>query len=273
MSFEEIWQENKTLILQVVGALVIFMLGSWFVTSHFEGDILSATRGTQSSLKRAKQQKVPAGRTREIQDRRDELREELELLEREMSYRPGTGFTLASIEAAPDVHFNQVVDRMLSSVIEVGLSRAVRIQSDLGLGAVTPKTDVEREWFLNGLDVVERIAVAGIAAGVQSIEPIRISRPPKKKRGRRVANPYLRAVEVSFSATGIPSSIDTMLRNLMPEGSRLAVGAATISSLDDPNPKRGSIGNNTRLVRLDMTLKALLVDEDGVPQQDKDKRL
>ena len=274
MSFEEIWQENKTLILQVFGGIVIFIVGNWFIASMFEDDIRMASRGTQASLKRAKQQKVASGATGQIIARRDELRDELDTLEREMSYAASPGFTLASIEGASDVHFNQIVDRMLSSVIEVGLSRAVRIQSDLGLGAVTPKTDAEREWYLNGLDLVERVAVSGIAAGVQSIDPIRIARRPKKRvRSRASTDPYLRQVDVSFSSTGSPASIDSLLRDLMPEGARLAVVKASITSLDDPDPKKGASVVNVRLVRLDMTLRALLVDEDGVPQQDKEKRL
>ncbi len=274
MSFEEIWQENKTLILQVLGGVVIFVVGNWVIASMFEDDIRMATRGTQASLKRAKQQKVASGATNQVTERRDELRDELDTLEREMSYSPSKGFTLASIEGASDVHFNQVVDRMLSSVIEVGLSRGVRIQSDLGLGAVTPKTDAEREWYLNGLDLVERVAVAGIAAGVQSIEPIRIARRSKKRsRTRTTTNSYMQQVDVSFSAIGPPMAIDSLLRDLMPSGSRLAVAKASITSMDDPNPKRGAQVVNLRLVRLDMTLRALLIDEDGVPQQDKEKRL
>jgi hypothetical protein len=273
VSAEDVWQENKSYIVGVAGGLIIFVTAWYFVNDHYKSAIVAERAAIRSAEQKARAQKLQPGLVEQVKTDLDGLSARLEVLEREQGFKPQPGFTLAGAAKAPDVHFNEVVARMVTEVVEAGLSRDIRIQADLGLGGVTPRTNAEREWYLTGLDVVYRLAFAGIAAGVRSVEPLQIQRmpAPAKDKGRAAA-PYVRAVSVVCSATGHPAAIDRMLRALLLPGQRLAVEQATITTMDEESGKaRAAFSEQT--VRLDMTVKALLLDPSGEPQRQKNPRL
>jgi len=274
VSFEEIWQGHRRFILSLVGGFVVFMAAWSIIEGAYEKDIEADRRGIAASRRKARGQKPPPGRVAAIDGEIERLEAELGTLETELSFKSQQGFTLAGSTRSPDIHFNQTVEKMLE-VVELALSLDIRVQTDLGIGGITPRTDVEREWYLNGLDVVNRVALAGIAAGVRSIEPIQIaSSPSSKKRGRKagVESPYCREVSISFTSTGHPAAIDGMIRGLMIPGARLAVERAEIVSLDTAGGKKTK-GWTERAVRLEMTVKALILDAEGEPSIPKTQRL
>ena len=263
MNFEEIWQENKNFILILVGGLVVFVTAWFLVTGHFEDDIKRDLAAAQSSARKEKANRLPAGQVREVEDKLEALQKTLGDLEKELAFRPQPGFTLQGVGKSPDIHFNDTVQKILVDVVEPAASLDIRIPTDLGLGTVTPRTDAEREWFLNGLDIVDRIAVAAIAAQVESVEPIQIAAFPKPKRDRGEDAPYLRVLPVTFTAKGSPGSIDRLMRGLFVPGARLAVESARINSLEARDRKGGVVEENA--VTLEMTVQALIVDPAGVP--------
>ena len=270
MSFEEIWQEHKTFILSLLGGVIVFFIGYLLITGPYEKQIKKDKGRVSSLARKARRQRVASGQTQEIKSKLEALRTEKDKLEGELGYTPREGFTLRAISTAPDIHFNEVVQRMQTEIVEPALSLDIRIAFDLGLGDTTPRTNTEREWYLNGLDIVNRIAVAGVAARVRSIEPIKIGRPPSRKRRQRrgATARYVRELPVTFTALGDPLAIDDLIRGLMPPGSRLGVVKASITSLDqlqggDRRKRRRVRFGSEQLVQLDMTVKALLLDTEG----------
>ncbi len=266
MSVEDIWQENKGFILGVVGGLIVFFTAYTIIEGSKAKDIGSNFAQISRAERHERSIRLPSGELRRLQDRREELGQELARLENELAYRPAEGFTLAGLNRAPDIHFNEMVQRLLVEVVEPAAALDIRIPADLGLGEVTPRSDEEREWYLNGLDLVNRICIAGMAGGVEAVEPIRIAKMPKKsRRDRAETEPYMRALTVTFSARGTPAAIDRMIRGLQIPGQRLVVEKGRVQSLDGLAGKQ-KIFVDESLVVLDMTIKALLLDPEGAPQ-------
>lgn len=275
MSFEEIWQENKGYILALAGGFVVFLTAYLIVDSSFETDITRNKAAKARYERNAKRARIPRGRTAELDRDIVRLEEELALLENELAYAPRDGFTLAGVSEAPDIHFNRVIQGMLTDIVEPAASIDLRIPTDLGLAGRTPKSRAEYEWYLNGLDLVKRVCEAGIGVAVdpygntriESIEPIKIAKPKKKRRDRREADPYVEELRVDVSVRGRPDAVDGLLRAIMEPGSRLSVESARIVSLHDPKK------NTEPLVQLDLALKALIVDPEGAPRVSKSARM
>ncbi len=266
MSFEEFWQENKSFVLILLGGFVVFLTAWFIVTGSVEDDIRGNVAAARSHERKAKKLKLPSGALRRVETNLEELRDRLEMLKKELAYVPQPGFTLEGIGKSPDVHFNEMLHRMLRDVVEVAASLDIRISPDLGLHGVTPRTRQETEWYLNGLDVVNRIGVAAIASQVETVEPITIQAYPKKRGGRRGDKPFVEPVTVTFHARGGPASIDSLLRGLQLPGARLVVTTARISSLEKPEGKKTSVFDEG-LVGLDATVQALRVDPEGDPSK------
>ncbi len=264
MSFEEFWQENKSFVLILVGGFVVFLTAWFIVTGSVEDEIRSNVAAARNHERKAKKLKLPSGALRSVEARLEELRERLDMLRKELAYAPQAGFTLEGVNKSPDVHFNEILHRMLRDVVEVAASLDIRISPDLGLHGVTPRTRKETEWYLNGLDIVNRIGVAAIASQVEAVEPLTIQAYPKKRGGRRGERPFIEPVSVTFHARGGPAAIDSLLRGLQLPGARLVVTTARISSLEKPKGKKTSVFDEGQ-VALDATVEALRVDPEGEP--------
>ncbi len=271
MNFEEVWQENKSFILMIFAGLVVFGIGYLVINSSFSDEIAANKRGTAAAKRRAK--KLPSGAMKRVERRLNEIEENLNLLEKELAYKPSPGFTLVGVNRSPDIYFNEMIQRLLKERVEPAASLDIRVPATLGLNGITPKTSAEREWYLNGLDVVSRCCLAGMAAGVESIEPIRIAKMLKKSRSRRnETTPYLKPLDVKMTVKGKPGAIDNMLRDIMLPGARLAIAKARITSLDQDGKKRQSFVDES-LVVLELTVRALLLDPEGEPMSPKSGRL
>ncbi len=273
MDFEEIWQENKSFILMLLAGVVVFTIAYFIVDGSFSSEIRSNRSRATTAEKRAEQQKLPSGAVRSIERRLAEIEDELQHLESELAYRPSAGFTLVGVSRSPDIYFNEMVQKLLKERVEPAASLDIRIPADLGLGSITPKTTAEREWYLNGLDVVSRCCLAGMAAGVEAIEPIRISKMPKKSRtDRNEATPYLRPLLVKMTVKGKPSAIDNMLRDINLPGSRLSIMKARITSMDQTGKRRRTFIDESNVV-MDLDVRALLLDRKGEPVGAKSGRM
>ncbi|MFT7617944.1 MAG: hypothetical protein ACI97A_001583 [Planctomycetota bacterium] len=273
MNFEEIWQENKSFILMLLAGLVVFTTAYFIIDGSFTSEIRGNKTRTSSAKKRAVSVKLPSGALRGLERHLDEINGSLTDLERELAYQPSEGFTLVGVTRSPDIYFNEMVQKLLKERVEPAASLDIRIPADIGLGGVTPKTEAEREWYLNGLDVVSRCCLAGMASGVESIEPIRIAKLAKKKRtDRNEVLPYLKPLTVKMTVTGKPSAIDSMLRDIMLPGSRLSITKARISSMDQTGQTRRTFVDESLIV-MEITVRALLVDREGVPVGAKTGRM
>ena len=272
MSFEEIWQENKSFILMLLAGVVVFSVAYMMIDSSFSREIRANRQAARSADASRKRQDLPKGALKGLERRLDAMRGELSHLEKELAFTPSPGFTLKGVSRSQDIHFNEMVQKLLKERVEPAASLDIRIASDLGLGTITPKTNAEREWYLNGLDVVSRCCLAGMASRVESIEPIRIAKFPRKKRDRLETRPYVRPLAVKMTVKGKPDAIDNMLRDLMLPGSRLSITKAGISSLDQTGQRRRAFVDES-LVVLDLTVVALLVDQEGEPVDGKARRM
>jgi hypothetical protein len=256
LNFEEIWQENKDFILKLAGGGMVFLIGWLFVTSGFQEEIKANERSKRDAEATVRRMKLPANSMSEAKGKFEQLEEQYQSVEKELFYRPDPGFTLRGISGPTDVFYNEAVQKLSGELVEGASTLDIRIDAELGLDGVTPRTDEEREWYLNALDVVRRFCLAGVAGGVESIEPIKIAPMPKKKRGEEEEG-VVRPLTVDFVAVGAPTAIDGLLRALQQPGRRLAVERATITSLDGDRKASIRFGGEG-LVRLNLKVKALL---------------
>lgn len=256
MNFEEIWQENKDFILKLAAGGLLFLVGYLFVTSGFEDDIRGAKSSERKSKATLKRMKVSGSEISQARGALETLQEQYAAVERELIYAADPGFTLRGASGPTDVFYNEAVQGLAAELVEGASSLDIRIDADLGLAGITPRNDVEREWYLNGLDIVRRFCLAGVASGVESIEPIKIAKPPKKKRGEEEEG-VVRPLTLDFVAVGAPLAVDGLLRSLQQNGRRLAVERAVITSLDGDRKSSIRFGGEG-LVRLDLKVKALL---------------
>lgn len=268
MSFEEIWHEHKSFILILLAGVVVFFTARYIITSSFEDDIKRNKAAAARSLRSASRSKVPTGAKGLAEEKLRLLEEELAKLQTEMSYRPTAGYTLKGAARAGDLHFNDMVQKLLTEVVEPASSLDIRIDTGLGLDGRTPRSDPEREWYLNGLDVVHRICLAGIGGGVESIEPIKIARFPKKRSKRGEASPFVRELKVNFTVHGRPAALEELTRRLMTPGARLAIKKSSLLSLDSDKKTVIRFGGDD-IVRMDMEVVALLVDDEGLPKNSR----
>lgn len=274
MSVEDVWQEHKSFILPLVGGAAVLFIGWWIVTEKYEGSILASQNSARVATARAAQQKIPAGKLEEVKEVLSGLESRLAKIEKEYAYVAGEGFTLVGVDRDQDIRYNEKVDKLVSDVVEGALANDIRVPPDLGMGGITPKSVAEREWYLNGLDIVQRVSFAGIASGIRAIEAIQIQQPQQigSRERREAIAPYLRSISVKFSIVGHPRAIDGVLRALVLPGQQLVLETATIQTMDDEGGKGWSPGGE-QTVRLDMTVKALHIDSKGQPTRTKAQRL
>ena len=278
-----VWQEHRRFIISlVVGALVFLIV--WLVIDGLYGSDIRSYRTRIQRHRRAQRQALPPGVRlsdvrRERQADEDAFQEMLAVVQRV----PDEGFSLAGVTQNVDLHYTKQIDRVRKEVLELCALENVAVDQNLGLPSRFPASRTEKEWFLNGLDVVRQVLLLALEAngamegGITRIENISIKTRKVSRGNARRRDSFLKLLPVSVSIVGHPLAVNRILADLpAPPGSRskpgryLALLDGSMTSLDSPPGARRGKRRKTftdpadsNRVRLDLTVAAVSVDPSG----------
>jgi hypothetical protein len=281
MSIGDVWQEHRRFITIVGAGGLILLIGHIVIGSIYTGK----ARRLASDISRARaaqsQAQLPAGTDlRRIIADRERLEREASELVQAVGHRPTERWQVGPGIADPDLHYNQQVEALRNGVVELAAIRNIDVDPKLGLPDAFPGSRAEIEHYLRGLDVVESVISAALAAeqlheaGIARIEGIEISKPPKPRQSGERKVPFVTSLKIDLTVVGHPKAIDWMLKTLAAEakaerlGRYVSIQEAAIKSLDlapgaTAKQKRGADPADRRRVECRLGILALTVNPEG----------
>jgi len=172
MDLNDFWQENKRFVLLVAGGLLVFVIGMLVVDSLYGAKLKRMTARltkAQNGLKTSMYQR------RDLDAAREEnkgLRAALAELYQAVEFVPAPEFAPGSGPAAN--RYFAVVSEVRDELTERAGRAGMTLEDELGLPALSPTKEAEILRYLEGLDLVDRVARLAIEVGVKRMEKIKI---------------------------------------------------------------------------------------------------
>lgn len=179
MNVEEYWQENRRFVLGVGAGLVAFLIGLYAVDALF-GSELRAARAEEARLGRDLRQ--PMFTRQQLDEARDDersLRESVEALADVVRHETREGFAVRESAGSASAQYHEIVARLRDELLPAAARRNLRLEATLGLPKLSPTSAEDIERYLQGLDVVERVARLAIDEGVGRMEELSIRLDPE----------------------------------------------------------------------------------------------
>ncbi len=282
MRVGDVWQEHRRFITIVGAGGLLLLIGYLIISAVYSGkaqrlrDDISRAKSVQRSSS------LPQGiELRKIQTEREKLEKDEGDLIQSVAHKPAENWLVGPSVADPDLHYNQQIDRLKTTHLELAAIRNIDVDPKLGLPEQIPATRADFEHYLRGLSVVEELIGAALKAeqvhegGIVRIEKIEIARPPKARAATDRKIPFVTSIKVDMTVVGHPKATDLFLKTLAADtagegrtGQYLAVEEATIHSLDLPpgvaaKATRNADPADRRRVECKVSVLALNVNPEG----------
>lgn len=220
-------------LLGTVLALVVFLfVGRVVLGSLF--DDASAVRGATVAWSKlgssgsASVRPEPAA-VSAVQAVRSSLRAQLADAIAELEYVQPEEFSVPE-GASADLRFIDVLRREQDALVAGARYEGKSVPNDLGMPVPNPSGLEEVREALRALHVVDRVVRSALAAGISSVDSIRI---PTAARRRARSGSLLRTHPVEFELQGNPRSVRDTLRALAAGSPYLALDDVRIESQDE----------------------------------------
>jgi hypothetical protein len=184
MDLNDYWQENKRFVLTVLGALVLFWIGTMMIDSFIGSDLRSRRRTRQSLQSQLREERFQPRDLARARSQNEELVAARDALVERVAWSPRSEFRLDPARGSAGNQYFATAQRVREELLRRAGRRNVRIDQDLGLPALAPTRDDEIERHLEALDLVERVVGAAIDERVDRVDDIEIRLDPGL-RGRR----------------------------------------------------------------------------------------
>jgi hypothetical protein len=164
-----------------------------------------------------------------VAELRDELTAELERLVPAMDYELPAAFDVRPGES-PDLRYIEIVRREQELLVKGAAFVGRSVPSNLGMPDLNPTglEDVLRT--LRSLHVVHVVVSAGLDAGIDAVDEIRI---PSAGRTVRVETGFVRTHRVEFDLRGTPAAVRDALATIATGTPWLALDDVRLDALDD----------------------------------------
>lgn len=236
MDFDEYWQENKRFVGLVFAAFVVFLIARGVISSTLGGDVKAQTLALSKAEGKLKTAMYNAQDRDAAKAQNDELRALVGALAEEVEFVPRPGFDLEGARSASSRYHST-----LAKVREELLPRAGRanmaLDGDLGQPELSPTRSEEIARYLEGLDLVDRIAQLAIETRVAGVDDLVVSLDPALRSKDGVGDLERTRVRAKLDGSG-DRLLEFLRRSLRPE---LVPGGQpfVIEHIDMRTKKRG----------------------------------
>lgn len=219
MDIEQYWQRNRRFVLQVAGGLLGFLVLN-LVISRTVGSDLRRSQGELAS-QRAKLQRLSAdgfgaAERNSAEEDHQALGRAIAELAARVEYAPGSELAAAIAKPTPASYLSSVA-RVREELLQRASRADVEIEPGLGLPEISPTRPEEIGRTLEALDAIERVARAGIEAGITRLDKLKIRLDPGLY-GRRGSG-ALERTHVDLRLTGDNAAVlATLLATQRPAG-------------------------------------------------------
>jgi hypothetical protein len=244
MDLNEYWEENKRFVLGVLGALVLFAIARSVVKSIYTDDINTKTREIARSIGELKKPMYTGNDLDRAEEQNEALLSAAAILREATDFVPRTAFALDSSRGSASAQYLRSLGEVREGLLRLAGRANMQLDSSLGLPVLSPTRDVEIERYLGGMDVVDQLVRAAIAAGVDRTEQLRIVLDP----GLRSRSGVGKVERTRVSCTLIGTSL--ALERLLNATQRPDAGRSLHIAEIEMHPSRGKEDE----VRLDLTL-------------------
>ena len=180
MDIEQYWQRNRRFVLQVAGGLLGFLVLN-LVLARTVGSDLRKSQGEQAS-QRAKLQRLTndgfgAADRRSAEEDHVALGLAIADFAARVEYAPGPELAAAIAKPTPASYLSSVA-RVREELLQQASRSDVELEQSLGLPEISPTRPEEIGRTLEALDAIERVARAGIEAGITRLDKLKIRLDP-----------------------------------------------------------------------------------------------
>jgi hypothetical protein len=245
LDLSELFEENKKFILGVAGAAVVFFIADRIVSDDAE----ATTRKADAIVRDLQRESYPvAADTQKAARLKKELEARLAESTKRLAYAPDEGFDVAPSARDADLQYNALFRRVREEVVDGAAAYDIDVDPTLGLPEVSPSQPDEISRYANALDVVRRVSLLAIDAGVRSIGPITVS---KGSIGRfRSSESFLEELEITVRITGGMSSVGEVVEALSRPDSLVPIQSATLSLESEKRGPATGVSAELRLTAL-----------------------
>ena len=220
----ELFEENKKFILGVAGAAVAFVIALRIVSD----DAQATMKKADGIVRELKRDAYPTNAdTQKAARVKKDLEARLAETAKRLAYVPDEGFDIPLSARDADLQYNALFRRVREEVVDGAAALDIDVDPTLGLPEVSPSKPEEITRYANALDVVRRVGLAAIDAGVRSIGPISVSKASIARF--RASESFLEELEIAVRVSGSMESVGALVETLSRPESYLPLGGATLS--------------------------------------------
>jgi len=224
LNLGELFEEHKKFILGVAGAAVAFFVVDRIVAD----DAASTMRKADAIVRDLRRDEFPTNAdTQKVAKLKKDLEARLDETAKRIAYVPAEGFDVAPGARDADLQYNALFRRVRDEVVEGAASLDIDVDPTLGLPEVSPSRPDEISRYANALDVVRRVGLLAIDAGVRSIGPISVSKASVSRF--RASEAFAETLEISVRVAGSAESVGSLVESVSRPDSYVSIGAATIA--------------------------------------------
>lgn len=206
MNLGEWWQENKRFAVTVASGVIVFVIGAMVIDSTMARD-LTATQGQLRTTRRKLETETlySAEQLAVLMREHEALSNVTEALKQGVAFAPRPGFVLDPARGAAANQYFQTVSSVREDLLTLAGRANLRLPEDLGLPALSPTKEPEIARYLEGLDLVDRLARMALASGVARVDKLAIQLDPKLKSKDGVG--ALERTRVVATLSGAPGAL------------------------------------------------------------------
>jgi len=252
MDLADLWAQHKRFILAVAGALLLLLVGNGVISSKFPYEEVQQEAGKVAGAM-SRVEEVPDAAVRALEEEMSGLRARYAGLVAAMRFEADDEFVLLPGEPNPRAFFFNRLRKTQSALVDAAERQDIRVPDALGLKDMAPTDSEEIRRTLLALDVIYRVLVEAIGAGVRRVESIRIE---DSQRGRAKASAFVNELRVDFGIVGGERSLRAMLAGLIDGAAR---GGTPFLAVDKARlrPVKGEEG----MLGIEVTLVALQIEK------------
>lgn len=236
MDFDEYWQENKRFVTIVCAGLILFLIGRKVVSSTLGADVKVEARALSSAEKKLKNPMYNA-RDRDAAKRENEtLKAVVAELAEAVAFVPRRDFTLVGARSASS-RYHSTLAKVRDELLLLAGRASMVLERDLGMPQLSPTRSEEIGRFLEGLDLIERVARLAMDSHVDSVEDLGVVLDTSLDTKDGVG--YMERTRVRATLEGSGSSLLEFLRRSRRAELVLGGQPLVIEAVDLRSAKRG----------------------------------
>lgn len=225
MDLTTLWQEHKAFILSVVAGLLVFFVGQTLISSTYG---IEEKRLQRTKIKNAlRKRKTPS--TSQLNDARS-LNETLKARYQEAVERVNfvpEGKYLLSRDEKPDIQYDRVFSEARDLYVEEAKTLNITVDDNLGMPELSPTRQREIQRSLTALDIVTRVVLLAMEAGVRFVDSIEMV----PEAGRRKKS-FIKDQQVKFKMLGSVGALADFLKGFALLENFLAIEEAEFKMAD-----------------------------------------